>query len=178
MGQLVSDGTLGYVWVTDETSNGSDVVQNLNLAVSDPASQPYVTAVGGTSFGARAPTLGPPPTETRPGTTSCYYSEGAGGGGISQTFAMPAYQQALGTVTGSSGMLRAERPRARTAERSPTCPPSPTRATATSCTPATAAGQSWLSVGGTSAGAPLWRRSSGPSPTLGPEAAGARVSAR
>ena len=50
MGQLVSDGTRDYVWVTDQT-NGGDVIQNLNLAVSDPASQPYVTAVGGTSLG-------------------------------------------------------------------------------------------------------------------------------
>ena len=56
MGQLVSDGTLGYVWVTDET-NGGDVIQNLNLAVSDPASQPYVTSVGGTSLGHGAPNL-------------------------------------------------------------------------------------------------------------------------
>ena len=63
MGQLVSDGTLGYAWVTD--TNGGDVVQNLNLGVSDPASQPYVTAVGGTSVTA----LGPAPTE-RCGTTS------------------------------------------------------------------------------------------------------------
>ena len=50
MGQLVSDASRGYVWITDESS-GIDVVQNLNLAVSDPASQLYVTAVGGTSFG-------------------------------------------------------------------------------------------------------------------------------
>ena len=31
------------------------------------------------------------------------YSEGAGGGGISTTFAMPTYQQALGVVSGSTG---------------------------------------------------------------------------
>ena len=97
MGALASDGTRGYVWVTDATSN-DDVVQNLNLAVSDPASQPYVTAVGGTSV--QAP--GPAPTETT-WNDQLHYAEGAGGGGISQTFAMPAYQQALGTVTGSSG---------------------------------------------------------------------------
>ena len=84
MGQLVSDGTRDYVWVTDET-NGGDVIQNLNLAVSDPASQPYVTAVGGTSFGHGTPTLGPPPTE-QVWNDALYYSEGAGGGGISQTF--------------------------------------------------------------------------------------------
>ena len=102
LGQLVSDGTLGYVWVTDGSSN-SDVIQNLNLAVSDPASQPYVTSVGGTSLGhAPAQTLGPPPTE-QAWNDALYYSEGAGGGGISETFAMPAYQQALGVVNGSSG---------------------------------------------------------------------------
>ena len=101
MGQLVSDGTLGYVWVTDESSD-SDVIQNLNLAVSDPASQPYVTAVGGTSFGHGSPVLGPPPTE-QAWNDALYYSEGAGGGGISETFPMPSYQQPLGTVSGSTG---------------------------------------------------------------------------
>ena len=101
MGQLVSDGTLGYVWVTDK-SNKTDVVQNLNLAVSDPASQPYVTAVGGTSLGHGAHTLGPPPLE-QSWNDGSYFSEGAGGGGISKTFTMPAYQQALGVVSGSSG---------------------------------------------------------------------------
>ena len=103
MGQLVSDGTLDYVWVTDQTSGG-DVLKNLNLAVSDPASQPYVTAVGGTSLGHGTQTqnLGPPPTE-QAWNDALYFAEGAGGGGISKTFTMPAYQQALGTVSGSSG---------------------------------------------------------------------------
>ena len=102
MGQLVSDSTRDEVWVLDETSGG-DVIQNLNLAVSDPASQPYVTSVGGTSLGhGAAQTLGPPPTE-QAWNDGLYYSEGAGGGGISGTFAMPAYQQALGVVNGSSG---------------------------------------------------------------------------
>ncbi len=56
MGGLATDSTRDYVWVTDQTAN-DDVIQNLNAAVSDPASQPYVTAVGGTSvtaFGSRA----------------------------------------------------------------------------------------------------------------------------
>ena len=101
MGQLVTDGTRDDVWVTDATSRG-DVVQNLNLAVSDPASQPDVTAVGGTSLGHGTQTFGPPPTE-QAWNDALYYSEGSGGGGISKTFAMPAYQQALGVVTGSTG---------------------------------------------------------------------------
>jgi hypothetical protein len=101
MGQLVSDGTRDDVWALDESSGSDegDLVQNLNLGVSDPASQPYVTAVGGTSV----TSVGPPaPTETV-WNDQLNYSEGAGGGGISQTFSMPAYQQPLGTVSGSSG---------------------------------------------------------------------------
>ena len=97
MGGLAVDGTRNYVWVTD-ASAADDVVQNLNLGVSDPASQPYVTAVGGTTVSA----LGPAPTETT-WNDQLHYAEGAGGGGISQRFVMPAFQQSLGTVTGSSG---------------------------------------------------------------------------
>ena len=55
MGGLAVDGTRDYVWVTDTTA-ADDVVQNLNLGVSDPASQPYVTAVGGTTLIASAGT--------------------------------------------------------------------------------------------------------------------------
>ncbi len=102
MGQLVSDGASSrdYVWVTDE-SGGSDILQNLSLAVSDPASQPYLTAVGGTSLPSGS--LGPPPTEST-WNDQLNFAEGAGGGGISDTFAMPSYQQSYGgIVSGSSG---------------------------------------------------------------------------
>ena len=97
MGALATDSSRDYVWVSDESAN-DDVVQNLNLAVSDPASQPYVTSVGGTSVTA----LGPAPAETT-WNDGLHYSEGAGGGGISETFTMPSYQTVLGTVSGSSG---------------------------------------------------------------------------
>jgi hypothetical protein len=53
------------------------------LAVNDPASQPYVTGVGGTSL----TSAGPPPTETVWNNAA-----GAGGGGISANWAMPGYQ--------------------------------------------------------------------------------------
>ena len=62
-------------------------------AVDDPGSQPYVTSVGGTSLTA----LGPPPKET-----VWSNADGAGGGGISSNWAMPAYQSgappALGVI--------------------------------------------------------------------------------
>jgi subtilase family serine protease len=62
-------------------SNGST-----SLAVDDPASQPFVTGVGGTSLSA----IGPPPTQTVWNESST--SEGAGGGGISSSWKMPSYQ--------------------------------------------------------------------------------------
>ena len=97
MGQLVSDPTLDLVWETDQ-SNASDAVQDLNLGVSDPASQPEVTGVGGTTLSV----LGPPPTESV-WNDNANYASGAGGGGISEEFAMPTFQTALGEITGSSG---------------------------------------------------------------------------
>jgi hypothetical protein len=72
------------------------------LAVDDPASQPYVTGVGGTSWTAS----GTPPDESawNDGPTCCW---GAGGGGVSSLWAMPSYQSASvgnGVINaGSSG---------------------------------------------------------------------------
>ncbi|MGO9342830.1 MAG: hypothetical protein ACLP6E_09970, partial [Acidimicrobiales bacterium] len=62
-------------------ANGSD-----SLSVSDPASQPYVTAVGGTTLS----DIGPPPTQTVWNDSDV--DGGAGGGGISEIWDMPSYQ--------------------------------------------------------------------------------------
>jgi hypothetical protein len=61
------------------------------VAVDDPASQPYVTGVGGTSLTA----VGPPPSETA--WNSTWHSQagtasGAGGGGVSSFWGLPSYQ--------------------------------------------------------------------------------------
>ncbi len=63
------------------------------LAVDDPASQPFVTGVGGTTLS----TLGPPPVQTVWNAAStvrgCSHGPcggGAGGGGISSVWPMPA----------------------------------------------------------------------------------------
>ena len=147
MGALASDGTRNYVWVTDLTGN-DDVVQNLNLAVSDPASQPYVTAVGGTSL----QVLGPAPTETT-WNDQLHYAEGAGGGGISQTFTMPAFQKALGEVTGSSGTPcgNASGDCRETPDVSADADPSTGYVVYDAVN-----GLGWSAVGGTSGAAPLW----------------------
>ena len=70
-------------------------------AVDDPASQPYVTGVGGTSLAS----IGPRPSESvwNDGVTV-----GAGGGGVSSFWTMPTYQSAAPSSlrvinSGSSG---------------------------------------------------------------------------
>ncbi|HEY7948860.1 MAG TPA: protease pro-enzyme activation domain-containing protein, partial [Acidimicrobiales bacterium] len=59
------------------------------LAVDDPASQPWVTGVGGTTLGPG----GPPPTET---AWNSGLFAGTGGGGSSATWTMPTWQRGPG----------------------------------------------------------------------------------
>ena len=115
------------------------------LQVDDPASDPYVTGVGGTSLAAP----GPPPTETAWNDGSSGY--GAGGGGISQFWQMPAWQASLGVNASSSGTPCA-------AQAGTYCREVPD--VSANADPARGyaiyyAG-SWLVAGGTSAAAPLW----------------------
>jgi subtilase family serine protease len=62
---------------TDCLSNGG--ADAADLSVGDPASQPYVVGVGGTSIGATA-------------ETAWNDAAGAGGGGVSSVWCMPTYQ--------------------------------------------------------------------------------------
>ena len=113
------------------------------LAVDDPASQPFVTGVGGTSL----QSTGPPPSEAGwPGS----------GGGISALWSMPDYQSAaaatLGVVNASSS--------------SAPCGSAPTPCrqvpdVASDAAPATGyliyfTPDGWAPIGGTSVGAPTW----------------------
>jgi hypothetical protein len=62
--------------------------------VDDPASQPYVTGVGGTSL----TSLGPPPTEGVWNSTwnsGSGAASGAGGGGVSTLWGQPSYQAGI-----------------------------------------------------------------------------------
>jgi subtilase family serine protease len=98
-----------------EDCNTGGPAPQAQAAVDDPSSQPFVTGVGGTSLHA----LGPRPSETvwnSGGTAlSGMLQPGAGGGGISNLWAMPAAQldsaasldvrtaQAAGTACGRPG---------------------------------------------------------------------------
>jgi subtilase family serine protease len=67
---------------------------NYGLAVGDPASQPFVTGVGGTTL----LSLGPRPTEqvwnNGGSLTASLFQPGATGGGLSSRWRMPSYQSA------------------------------------------------------------------------------------
>lgn len=115
---------------------------NTALAVSDPASQPFAVAVGGTSLQSTTA----PPVET-----AWNNSYGAGGGGVSMYWFRPTYQSGVtagydanGTVCGNSGGY---------------CRTVPD--VSSSADPAVGAltiytGGRWVPVGGTSLAAPTW----------------------
>ena len=73
---------------SEDCTQGAKTPQT-ELAVQDPASQPYITGVGGTNIGA----YGPPPTET---------AWNASTGGISQDWPMPSWQAGPGVINSYS----------------------------------------------------------------------------
>jgi hypothetical protein len=151
--------------------------QNL-LSLLDPASQPYVVSVGGTTIS----------DATRPPTEYVWNdgaAGGSGGGGISESWPMPSWQQrSVVGVSNTADVANAESVETANASTSapfttPTfCDPPGTTAAATSCreTPDVTAqadeytgavtiyGQSlgygfpdgWATIGGTSSSSPIW----------------------
>ncbi|MGH9108943.1 MAG: protease pro-enzyme activation domain-containing protein, partial [Acidimicrobiales bacterium] len=132
------------------------------LAADDPASQLYVTGVGGTRLGTA--TTARPTAQTvwnscatSVGTACARSGEGAGGGGNSTIWAMPAYQVDAGLAGSSTARVGCT--------NTPSGPvaPGPCRAVpdvSADADPATGYRVlyhgGWGPVGGTSAGAPLW----------------------
>lgn len=97
--EMAADGQSMMAAAGDTGSEGciSATKATTGLNVDDPASDPYVTGVGGTDLTA----LTSPPTETVWNQRTD--SDGAGGGGISKNWAMPSYQKDLGVNADSSG---------------------------------------------------------------------------
>ena len=129
------------------------------VAVDDPASQPYVTGVGGTHIAS----LGPRPSESvwNEGDTV-----GAGGGGVSSFWTMPAYQSvapsslhvinsgSTGTTCGASSGDCREVPDVSADADPGTGYVIYWNGGNSSAPPPNPAG--WQEVGGTSGAAPLW----------------------
>jgi subtilase family serine protease len=128
------------------TACGGDGSANADdLAVSDPASQPYVVGVGGTSIGPAAETV----------WNNSSIENGAGGGGASRNWCMPAYQdQSL-----IPGLL------SRNSALNGTCPSAVPYMRQVPDVSADANPETgylyyyngtWAAIGGTSGAAPLW----------------------
>ena len=113
-------------------------------AVDDPASQPYVTGVGGTTLHLNS--------------DNGYLSEqvwndrtinnGASGGGVSQVWRMPTWQQAPGVANAYSTGFREVPDVSINAD--------PQTGYDVYCTAGGCANHGWMVIGGTSASAPVW----------------------
>ena len=141
--QAATQGQSIFVAAGDAGSEACD--GSTDLAVDDAASQPFVTGVGGTTLTA----LGAPIGESawNDGTN------GAGGGGISEFWAMPSYQTRLGVNSLSSGSLCGA-PSGGFCREVPDV--SADAAPSTGYEVYYGALGGWGTVGGTSAAAPLW----------------------
>lgn len=121
---------------------------DFSLNADDPAAQPFVTGVGGTTL-----TVGSNGSYTSETVWNGGLPGGAGGGGLSQYWKTPSWQSGPGVKNAYSNGMR-EVPDV-SLDADPTTG-YPIYCTAgSSCSGAGSAG-GWITVGGTSAAAPMW----------------------
>ena len=147
---------------SDDCASHASVPVATDLSLDDPASQPYVTSVGGTTI----TDASNPPKET---VWNNGNFGGAGGGGISETWAMPPWQAKV-AVAQTTGDEACSNDPSGTADLfhlqgDPTNLPSGTLCRETPDVSALADPQtgitifydgSWLQIGGTSSSTPMW----------------------
>lgn len=119
------------------------------LAVDDPASQPYVTGVGGTELSA----IGPPPTQSVWNDGS---SGGAGGGGVSELWKMPSYQSGASSSLNVINSNSSRTPCGATAGGYCREVPDVSADADENTGYVVYVDGAWTAYGGTSAAAPLW----------------------
>ena len=169
-GDSGSEGCFEIPSFSGPRSGGASCVCS-ELAVGDPASQPAVVAVGGTTL----ESLSSPPSETTWDDPQGSRAAGASGGGVSSLWLMPSWQQGPGvfnSMTRTGTCLPALNSGSPAAGRA--CREVPD--VSADASPATGAivviGGVWQIVGGTSMSAPIWAAiaalgSQGPSGALG-----------
>ena len=140
----------GISFFSASGDSGAYDCSDTNLNVNSPASDPYVTGVGATNLQLNGGAYGSESVWSNP-TAITRGPKGAGsGGGISNTFKMLSWQSGPGVQDQYSNGFR-EVPDV-------TANGDPTTGYAIYCTVSNAGcpATGWLSVGGTSAGAPFW----------------------
>ncbi len=159
--QAVSQGQTVVAAAGDEGSEDCYAFPSstdARLQVDDPGSQPWVTSVGGTTIDA----LGPPPTES---VWNSGLFTGTGGGGISTTWTMPAWQRGPGVqspytkaqdpFTGAQPCPLSSGPGTLSCREVPdvASDADPRTGLAIFCS---CVGGGWVRIGGTSMSSPLW----------------------
>ena len=117
-----------------------------NLGVDSPASDPYVTGVGGTNLQLNAGAYGSESVWSNPNDTQRSPNGAGGGGGVSNTFAHPSWQTGPGVQNGNREVP----------DVSADADPATGYATYCTVTNAGCPSTGWITIGGTSAAAPLW----------------------
>jgi subtilase family serine protease len=117
-----------------------------NLGVDSPASDPNVTGVGGTNLQLNAGAYGSESVWSNPNDTQRSPNGAGGGGGVSNTFAKPSWQTGSGVQSGNREVP----------DVSADADPATGYATYCTVTNAGCPSTGWITVGGTSAAAPLW----------------------
>lgn len=130
--------------------SGAYDCQDTNLAVDSPASDPYVTGVGGTTLQLNNGAYGSEAVWSNPNSITHGPKGAGGGGGLSNTFKEPGWQTGPGVKNQYSNGYR-EVP-----DVSANADPNTGYAMYCTVTNAGCPATGWISVGGTSAGAPLW----------------------
>jgi len=135
----------GQAFFAASGDSGAYDCNDNNLAVDSPASDPNVVGVGGTNLQVGSGgTYSSESVWSNPSDTQRSPKGAGGGGGISSQFTRPSYQ----TGTGVSGSNREVPDVSADAD--------PATGYSIYCTVSAAGCSGWLSVGGTSAAAPLW----------------------
>ncbi len=99
--QMAVQGQTMYAATGDDGAYATGSTAN-GLTVGDPASQPYVVAVGGTHLNANGGTY-----ESESSWNNGSPTNGAGGGGVSAVWAQPSWQSGVATgQNGASGSMR------------------------------------------------------------------------
>jgi subtilase family serine protease len=131
-----------------------------NLAVDSPASDPYITGVGGTNLQLNAGAYGSEAVWSNASDTQRSPRGAGGGGGISNTFTLPAWQTGQGVINANSSGAPCNAPNGQYCRQVPdvSANADPASGYAIYCTVNNAgcSAAGWLNVGGTSAAAPLW----------------------
>jgi len=126
---------------------GDGTTNDQVLAVDDPATQPWVTTVGGTTLNS----FGPPPSELVWDNFS-----GAGGGGISSMWTMPTWQVGPGVKNAFTSSASCPMSSGAGTSSCREVPDVSADADPVNSPFAEYVGGTWEGVGGTSMGSPMW----------------------